>query len=85
MPVAHRFGKRGRPESMHPIYEQMDAIYRSASRLVFASLIRLLGDFDLPGRRCKRRLPWRWSSGHGKEYRPIRARSSRQALRSGFW
>jgi RNA polymerase sigma-70 factor (ECF subfamily) len=34
-------------ESTLPIYEQVDAIYRSESRLVFASLIRLLGDFDL--------------------------------------
>src|SRR5215472_16621959 len=35
-------------ESTQPIYEQVDAIYRSESRLVFATLIRLLGDFDLP-------------------------------------
>ena len=34
-------------ESTQPIYEQVDAIYRSESRLVFATLIRLLGDFDL--------------------------------------
>ena len=48
----------------------MDAMYRSESRLVFTSLIRLLGDFDLPRRRCKRRLPRRWGSGQGKECRP---------------
>ena len=29
------------------IYEKVDAIYRSDSRRVFATLIRLLGDFDL--------------------------------------
>lgn len=34
-------------ESTQPIYEQVEAIYRSESRLVFATLIRLLGDFDL--------------------------------------
>jgi RNA polymerase sigma-70 factor, ECF subfamily len=31
----------------NPIYEQIDAIYRAESRRVFATLIRLLGDFDL--------------------------------------
>ncbi|WP_035985087.1 RNA polymerase sigma factor [Leptolyngbya sp. KIOST-1] len=30
-----------------PIQKQVDAIYRSESRRVFATLIRLLGDFDL--------------------------------------
>src|SRR5215472_3953438 len=34
-------------DSTQPIYELMDAIYRSESRRVFATLIRLLGDFDL--------------------------------------
>src|SRR5215467_1751402 len=34
-------------ESTKPIYEQVDAIYRAESRRVFATLIRLLGDFDL--------------------------------------
>jgi RNA polymerase sigma-70 factor, ECF subfamily len=34
-------------ESTQPIYEQVDAIYRAESRRVFATLIRLLGDFDL--------------------------------------
>ena len=34
-------------ESTQPICEQVDAIYRSESRPVFATLIRLLGDFDL--------------------------------------
>lgn len=34
-------------ESTQPIYEAVDSIYRSESRLVFATLIRLLGDFDL--------------------------------------
>jgi RNA polymerase sigma-70 factor, ECF subfamily len=29
------------------IYDQVDAVYRSESRRVFATLIRLLGDFDL--------------------------------------
>jgi hypothetical protein len=61
-------------ESTQPIYDQVDAIYRSESRRVFATLIRLLGDFDLAEERCKRLLPRRWSSGHGKECRPIRAR-----------
>ncbi|HXW15017.1 MAG TPA: RNA polymerase sigma factor [Terriglobia bacterium] len=36
-----------RKEDSTPIYEQVDAIYRSESRRVFATLIRLLGDFDL--------------------------------------
>jgi RNA polymerase sigma-70 factor, ECF subfamily len=31
----------------NPVYEQIDAIYRAESRRVFATLIRLLGDFDL--------------------------------------
>jgi RNA polymerase sigma-70 factor, ECF subfamily len=34
-------------ESSQSIHEQVDAIYRSESRHVFATLIRLLGDFDL--------------------------------------
>jgi RNA polymerase sigma-70 factor (ECF subfamily) len=34
-------------ESTQSIYEQVDAIYRWESRRVFATLIRLLGDFDL--------------------------------------
>ena len=34
-------------ESTPSIYQQVDAIYRSESRRVFATLIRLLGDFDL--------------------------------------
>ena len=34
-------------EATQPIYEQVDAIYRSESRRIFATLIRLLGDFDL--------------------------------------
>jgi RNA polymerase sigma-70 factor, ECF subfamily len=34
-------------ESTQPIHGQLDAIYRSESRRVFATLIRLLGDFDL--------------------------------------
>src|SRR5215471_3337966 len=34
-------------EPTQPIHEQVDAIYRSQSRRVFATLIRLLGDFDL--------------------------------------
>jgi RNA polymerase sigma-70 factor, ECF subfamily len=37
----------GNESSTQPIYEQVDAIYRSESRRVFATLIRLLGDFDL--------------------------------------
>jgi RNA polymerase sigma-70 factor, ECF subfamily len=31
----------------NPVYEQIDAIYRAEARRVFATLIRLLGDFDL--------------------------------------
>ncbi len=34
-------------DTLQPIYEQVDAIYRAQSRSVFATLIRLLGDFDL--------------------------------------
>src|SRR6516162_9026084 len=34
-------------ESTQPIYEQVDAIYRSESQRVFATLIGLRGDFDL--------------------------------------
>jgi RNA polymerase sigma-70 factor, ECF subfamily len=33
-------------ESIHPIQQQVDDLYRSESRRVFATLIRLLGDFD---------------------------------------
>jgi len=40
-------GKEKKKEESTPIYEQVDAIYRSESRRVFATLIRLLGDFDL--------------------------------------
>ena len=36
-----------REQAAQPIYEQVDAIYRAESRRVFATLIRLLGDFDL--------------------------------------
>jgi RNA polymerase sigma-70 factor, ECF subfamily len=39
--------EKTKEESRQPIYEQVDAIYRSESRRVFATLIRLLGDFDL--------------------------------------
>jgi RNA polymerase sigma-70 factor, ECF subfamily len=31
---------------IHPIHKQVDDLYRSESRRVFATLIRLLGDFD---------------------------------------
>ncbi len=31
----------------HQMRQQVDAVYRSESRRVFATLIRLLGDFDL--------------------------------------
>src|SRR5579862_4296630 len=34
-------------ESTQPIHEEVDAIYRAESRSVFATLIRLLGNFDL--------------------------------------
>jgi RNA polymerase sigma-70 factor, ECF subfamily len=34
-------------QAAEPIRSQMDAIYRTESRRVFATLIRLLGDFDL--------------------------------------
>ncbi len=33
--------------SLPPIQQQVDAIYRAESRRIFATLIRLLGDFDL--------------------------------------
>ena len=33
-------------ESIHPIQQQVEDLYRSESRCVFATLIRLLGDFD---------------------------------------
>ncbi len=33
-------------ESIHPIQQQVEDLYRSESRRVFATLIRLLGDFD---------------------------------------
>ncbi len=32
--------------SIHPIHQQVEDLYRSESRRVFATLIRLLGDFD---------------------------------------
>src|SRR5262245_50571570 len=32
---------------IEPIRERLDAIYRAESRRIFATLIRLLGDFDL--------------------------------------
>lgn len=34
-------------QASNPIYDQVEAIYRAESRRVFATLIRLLGDFDL--------------------------------------
>src|SRR5687768_214080 len=34
-------------DAAEPIREQIDAVYRSDSRRVLATLIRLLGDFDL--------------------------------------
>jgi RNA polymerase sigma-70 factor, ECF subfamily len=33
--------------SLPPIQQQVDAVYRAESRRIFATLIRLLGDFDL--------------------------------------
>ena len=33
--------------AIEPVHEQLEAIYRTESRRVFATLIRLLGDFDL--------------------------------------
>jgi RNA polymerase sigma-70 factor, ECF subfamily len=37
----------GKEQPRPPIHEQVGGIYRSQSRAVFATLIRLLGDFDL--------------------------------------
>jgi RNA polymerase sigma-70 factor, ECF subfamily len=34
-------------DPIEPVREQVDAIYRSESRRIFATLVRLLGDFDL--------------------------------------
>jgi RNA polymerase sigma-70 factor, ECF subfamily len=34
-------------QTAEPIRSQVDAIYRTESRRVFATLIRLIGDFDL--------------------------------------
>jgi len=34
-------------EAVERVREQLDAVYRTESRRVFATLIRLLGDFDL--------------------------------------
>ena len=33
--------------TVEQVREQVDAIYRTESRRIFATLIRLLGDFDL--------------------------------------
>ena len=35
------------PAGTNGLHEQLEAIYRTESRRVFATLVRLLGDFDL--------------------------------------
>ena len=72
-------------ESTQPIYELVDAIYRSESRRVFATLIRLLGDFDLAEEAVQTAFAAALGQWPREGVPAIRARSSRQALRSGFW
>ena len=38
---------QGTAESVHEVHEAIAAVYREESRRVFATLVRLLGDFDL--------------------------------------
>ena len=38
--------------ALERVHEQLEAIYRTESRRVFATLIRLLGDFSYSGNLC---------------------------------
>ena len=51
----------------------VEAVYRSNSRHVLATLIRLLGDFDSPKRRCTMPSGRRWSNGRATACPPILA------------
>ena len=54
--------------------ERVDAVYRAESRRVLATLIRLLGDFDLAEEALHDAFGPRSSSGRARACRPIRAR-----------
>ncbi len=56
--------------------EQVNAVYRSESRRVFATLIRLLGDFDLAEALGTKPSPRLWSNGHVMEYPPTHEHGS---------
>ena len=56
------------------VREKVDAVYRSESRRVFATLIRLLGDFDLAEEALHDAFRLRSSNGRGMACPPIRAR-----------
>jgi len=61
--------------------EQVDAIYRSDSRRILVTLIRLLGDFDLAEEaRCKRPSPRPWCNGR----RPADARPGATGARAAL-
>ena len=63
-------------DAAEPIRELVDAVYRSASRQVLATLIRLLGDFDAAEEALHEAFTVGSSNGHGTVCRPIRGRGS---------
>ena len=56
--------------------DTVGAVYQSKSRRVLATLIRLLGDFDLAEEALHHALPQRWSNGLGMTFPPILAPGS---------
>jgi hypothetical protein len=60
------------PAADAPGREQLEAVYRAESRAVLATLIRLLGDFIIAGRRAFRDAP---SGGRERDCRTTRGRA----------
>ena len=58
------------------VREETAAVYRAESRRVFATLVRLLGDFDLAEEALHDAFAPRSSNGRATACRPIRARGS---------
>ena len=51
------------------VRERLDAVYRAESRRILATLIRLLGDFDLAeDALCTTPSPLHWNDGRGMAF-----------------
>src|ERR1700724_997356 len=59
-------------ETSAQVREIVNAIYSADSRLILASLIRLLGDFDLAEESLRDASGRRWKSGRKLGFPPIR-------------